>query len=205
VDRGERFNAISAVVGAAAAVAGLAVLVVVAARQGDAGKVVSFAVYGATLSFLYLSAALYHALRGRAKAVFRRLDRLAIYLLIAGTYTPFALITLRGALGWILFGVIWGLAVLGVVLDTSRAERRGVLPVVVYLLMGWLCLVAIKPLLRALPLPGFLWLLAGGLFYSIGVVFFAYDRRVRHFHGIWHLFVMAGSASHYVAVLRYLA
>jgi len=203
--KGERFNAISAVAGAAAAVAGLAVLVVVAARQGDAWKVVSFAVYGTTLAFLYLSAALYHALRGKAKAVFRRLDRLAIYLLIAGTYTPFALITLRGPLGWTLFGVIWGLAVLGVVLDTSRAERRGVLPVIVYLLMGWLCLLAIKPLLAALPMPGFLWLLAGGLFYSIGVVFFAFDRRVRHFHGIWHLFVMAGSISHYVAVLRYLA
>jgi len=203
--KGERFNAISAVAGAAAAVAGLAVLVVVAARQGDAWKVVSFAVYGTTLAFLYLSAALYHALRGKAKAVFRRLDRLAIYLLIAGTYTTFALITLRGPLGWTLFGVIWGLAVLGVVLDTSRAERRGVLPVIVYLLMGWLCLLAIKPLLAALPMPGFLWLLAGGLFYSIGVVFFAFDRRVRHFHGIWHLFVMAGSISHYVAVLRYLA
>jgi hemolysin III len=205
VHEGERFNAISAVVGAAAAVAGLAVLVVVAARQGDAWKVVSFAVYGTTLAFLYLSAALYHALRGKAKEVFRRLDRLAIYLLIAGTYTPFALITLRGPWGWTLFGIIWGLAVLGVILDTSRAEQRGVLPVIVYLLMGWLCLLAIKPLLAALPMPGFLWLLAGGLFYSIGVVFFAFDKRVRHFHGIWHLFVMAGSISHYVAVLRYLA
>jgi hemolysin III len=205
VQKGERFNAISAVAGAAAAVAGLAVLVVVAARRGDPWKVVSFAVYGTTLAILYVSAALYHSLRGKPKLFFRRLDRLAIYLLIAGTYTPLALIALRGPLGWTLFGIIWGLAVLGVLLDTSRAERRGILPVVVYLLMGWLCVVAIKPLLAALPTAGFLWLLAGGLFYSIGVIFFAFDTRVRHFHGVWHLFVMAGSASHYVAVLRYLA
>lgn len=202
---GERFNAISSVVGAAAAVAGLAVLVVVAARQGDAWKVVSFATYGTTLAVLYLSSALYHTVRGGPKALFRRLDRLAIYLLIAGTYTPFALITLRGPVGWTLFGVIWGLAALGVVLDASREKRRGVLPVVVYLLMGWLCVLAIRPLLAALPMAGFLWLLAGGMCYSIGVVFFAYDTRVRHFHGIWHLFVLAGSVCHYVAVLGYVA
>jgi len=202
---GERFNAISSVVGAVAAGAGLAVLVVVAARQGDAWKVVSFATYGTTLLVLYLASALYHTVRGRPKALFRRLDRLSIYMLIAGTYTPFALITLRGPVGWTLFGVIWALAVLGIVLDSSRAEARGVLPVIVYLLMGWLCVLAIRPLLQALPLPGFLWLLAGGLFYSIGVVFFAFDTRVRHFHGIWHLFVLAGSISHYVAVLRYVA
>jgi hemolysin III len=202
---GERFNAISSVVGAAAAVGGLAVLVVVAARQGDAWKVVSFATYGTTLALLYVSSALYHTVRGKPKALFRRLDRLAIYLLIAGTYTPFSLITLRGAVGWTIFGVIWGLAALGVVLDSSREKRRGVLPVIVYLLMGWLCVLAVRPLLQALPLPGFLWLLAGGMFYSIGVVFFAYDTRVRHFHGIWHLFVLAGSVSHYVAVLRYVA
>jgi hemolysin III len=201
---GERFNTVTSVIGATAALAGLAVLVETAARHGDPWRVVSFATYGTTLFLLYLFSTLYHALKGTPKALFRRLDRMAIYLLIAGTYTPFTLITLRGPLGWTLFGIIWGLAVIAILLDTSRDKRRGVLPVLVYLLMGWLCVVAIRPLLRALPLPGFLWLLAGGLFYTAGVAFFAFDTRVRHFHGLWHVCVLAGSVSHYVAVLRYL-
>lgn len=203
--KGERFNTISAVAGALAAMAGLAILVAVAARRGDPWRVVSFAVYGASLVVLYASSALYHALHGRARAVFDRLDRGAIYLLIAGTYTPFALVTLRGRTGWTLFGVIWGLAVLGVFLDAARRKHRRAVSVGVYLVMGWLCVLAIKPLLAALPTPAFLWLLAGGLFYTIGVLFYALGERIRHFHGVWHLFAMAGSASHYVAVLRYLA
>ncbi len=202
--KGERFNTISAAIGMVAALAGMTVLVVLVARQGDPWKIVSLSVYGTTLVLLYLGATLYHVTRGKYKALFRRLDRLAIYLLIAGTYTPFTLITLRGAVGWTIFGVIWGLAVAGVLLDSSREKRRAVLPVIIYLAMGWLCVIAIKPLLHALPFPAFLWLLAGGLFYTVGVVFFAFGTRIKHFHGIWHLFVLAGSVSHYVAILRYL-
>jgi hemolysin III len=201
---GERFNTISAAIGTAASLAGGTVLVVLAALRGNPWKTVSLSVYGATLVLAYLTATLYHGHMGAYKPLLRRLDRVSIYLLIAGTYTPFMLITLRGPVGWTIFGIIWGLAGCGILLDSSREKRRGVLPVIVYLLMGWLCVIVIKPLLAALPFNGFLWLLAGGLFYSAGVVFFALDRRVRHFHGVWHLFVLAGSVSHYVAILVYL-
>jgi hemolysin III len=201
--KGEQFNSITHLIGAAAALAALVVLVVAASRQGDPWKIVSFSIYGATLLLLYVSSALYHSLRGKAKDVFRKLDHHAIYLLIAGTYTPFTLVTLRGAWGWSLFGVIWGLAVLGIVVDSLPQKGLRILPVVIYLLMGWLVLMALKPLLQALPSMGFVWLLVGGLFYTGGVVFYALDERVRHFHGIWHLFVLMGSISHYITVLFY--
>lgn len=201
---GERFNGITHLLGAVAATAGVAVLVVLAARQGDAWKLVSFSVYGATLLLLYLFSTLYHSVRGRAKRLLQKFDHHAIYLLIAGTYTPFALVTLRGVWGWTLFGLVWGLAVLGIVVDTfhSRTARR-VLPMVIYLLMGWLALAAIVPLIAALPPAGLAWLVGGGLFYTGGLVFYALDEKLRHAHGIWHLFVLAGSACHYLAVLLY--
>ena len=201
--KGERLNSVSHLIGAAAAVAGLAILVVLAARQGDPWKIVSFSIYGTTLFALFLVSTLYHSLRGKPKAIFRKLDHHAIYLLIAGTYTPFTLVTLRGVWGWSIFGTVWTLAVIGMVLDSLPRKGRRILPVVIYLLMGWLCLIAIGPLLQALPLAGFLLLLLGGIFYTVGVVFYALDARVRHFHGVWHLFVLAGSLSHYLAVLLY--
>lgn len=201
--KGERFNSISHLIGAAGALAGLSVLVVLASRQGDPWKIVSSSIYGASLLFLYVISTLYHSIRGRSKTVFRKLDHAAIYLLIAGTYTPFTLVTLRGVWGWSLFGAIWGLAVIGIVLDMLTSKGLRIVPVAVYLLMGWLCLVAIEPLLHTLPPAGFVWLLLGGLFYTAGIVFFALDERVRHFHGVWHLFVIAGSLSHYFAILFY--
>jgi len=201
----ERFNGISHLIGAVLALAGLVVLVVVAARQGDAWKIVSFSLYGATLFLLYGFSTLYHSLRGRAKKIFRRLDHLAIYLLIAGTYTPFTLVTLRGVWGWSLFGVVWGLAVVGMVLEYLPRQGARILPVVIYLGMGWLVLIALRPLLQALPWAGFVWLMAGGLFYTIGVLFYAFDGRLRYAHEVWHLFVLAGSASHYFAILYYVA
>jgi len=179
------------------------VLVVVASLQGDPWRIVSFSIYGATLLVLYLFSTLYHSLRGTAKRVFRKLDHGGIYLLIAGTYTPFTLVTLRGAWGWSLFGVIWGLAAAGIALDLTSPSKRRILPVVVYVLMGWLVLLALKPLLRALPVGGLVLLLAGGLFYTSGIAFFALSRKWRHAHGVWHLFVMAGSISHYFAILLY--
>ena len=201
--RGERLNSISHLVGACIAAAGLVVLVVAASLQGDPWKIVSFSVYGTTLLVLYLFSTLYHSLRGSAKDVFRRLDHGAIYVLIAGTYTPFTLVTLRGGWGWSLFGVIWGLAALGIVLDLFCRRAWRVLPLAVYVLMGWLVLLALKPLLQALPPGGLALLLAGGLFYTSGLVFYGMGSRWPRAHGIWHLFVIAGSVSHYFAVLFY--
>ena len=201
--KGERFNSISHIIAAAAALAGLVILVVFSARQGDPWKIVSFSVYGTTLFLLYTFSSLYHSLRGRAKEVFRTLDHYAIYLLIAGTYTPFTLVTLRGAWGWSIFGTVWGLAVAGIVLEFYPIKGRRVMPMVIYIVMGWIVLIALRPLLQALPHAGFRWLLAGGLFYTSGILFYAFDKKVRHFHGIWHLFVLAGSISHYLAVLLY--
>jgi hemolysin III len=202
---GERFNSISHLIGAVAALAGLVIVVVVAAQQGDPWKIVSFSVYGATLFFLYTVSTLYHSLRGRAKRIFRKLDHYSIYFLIAGTYTPFTLVTLRGAWGWTIFGVIWGLAAVGIALESLPQQGNRVLSLVVYILMGWLVLVALKPLLEALPWAGFVWLLLGGIFYTGGVAFYLFDEKIRHFHGIWHLFVLAGSVSHYVTILFYVA
>lgn len=201
--KGERFNSISHLVGAALALAGAVVLVVAASQDGDARRIVSFSVYGATLFLLYLVSTLYHGLPGRAKRVFQVLDYQAIYLLIAGTYTPFTLVTLRGSTGWWLFGAIWGMAVIGLVLDGLPRRSARVMPFVIYFAMGWLVLLALDPLLDALPRPGFYWLLAGGILYTSGIVFFALDRRYPWMHGVWHLFVLAGSISHYVAVLFY--
>ncbi|MBS1223985.1 MAG: channel protein, hemolysin family [Proteobacteria bacterium] len=202
---GERFNSISHLIGAVAALAGLVVVVVVAAQQGDPWKIVSFSVYGTTLFFLYVASTLYHSLRGRAKRIFRKLDHYSIYFLIAGTYTPFTLVTLRGAWGWTIFGVIWGLAAVGIALESLPQQGNRVLSLVVYILMGWLVLVALKPLLEALPWAGFVWLLLGGIFYTSGVAFYLFDEKIRYFHGIWHLFVLAGSVSHYVTILFYVA
>ncbi len=202
---GERFNSISHFIGALAALVGLIVVVVIAAQQGDLWKIISFSVYGTTLFLLYTISTLYHSLRGRAKQIFRKLDHLSIYLLIAGTYTPFTLVTLRGVWGWWLFGVIWGLAVVGMALEALPQKGNRILSIVVYVLMGWLVLVALKPLLAALPLAGFIGLLLGGIFYTGGIVFYLFDEKVRHFHGIWHLFVLAGSVSHYLTILLYVA
>ena len=203
--KGEFFNSISHLVGAVAALIGLVIVVVVAARQGDPWKIVSFSIYGATLFLLYTFSTLYHSLRGRAKRIFRKLDHLSIYFLIAGTYTPFTLVTLRGDWGWAIFGIIWGLVVVGIALESLPQQGSRIWSIVVYILMGWLILVALKPLLQALPTGGFIGLLLGGILYTGGLIFHALDTRVQHFHGIWHLFVLGGSVCHYVTVLVYVA
>lgn len=200
---GERFNAITHLVGAMLALAGAVVLIVLAAWDGDPWKVVSVSIYGVTLVLLYSFSALYHSLRGRAKNILRELDHHSIYLLIAGSYTPFCLVTLRGPWGWSLLGVVWGLAVLGILQELWMKNSARILSVVIYVVMGWVALVALVQLLHALGPAGFAWLVAGGLFYTIGIVFYVIDTRLTHAHGIWHLFVVAGSASHYVAILKY--
>ena len=201
--KGERFNTISHLVGATLAMAGAVVLVVVASENGETRRIVSFTVYGITLFLLYLISTLYHGLPGRAKHVFRILDHQAIYLLIAGSYTPLTLVTLEGNVGWWLFSAIWGMAVLGLVLDALPRRGARIVPFIIYFVMGWLIVVALKPLLANLPHAGFVWLLTGGIFYTSGIVFFALDYRYPWMHGVWHLFVLAGSISHYVAILVY--
>ena len=200
---GERFNAVTHLVGAVFALAGAGILVLLAAVGGDPWKVVSVAVYGLALVSLYSVSGLYHSLRGHPKNILRELDHQSIYLLIAGSYTPFCLVTLRGPWGWSLLGIVWGLAVLGGLQELRPRNGARVLSVLIYLLMGWVALVAFIPLLRALGPAGFAWLVAGGLFYTVGIVFYALDTRLTHAHGVWHLFVIAGSANHYYAILHY--
>jgi hemolysin III len=200
---GEKFNAWTHLVGALLALSGAIVLVVFAAASGDSWRVVSVSIYGVCLVLLYSASTLYHSLRGRAKIILRKLDHLSIYLLIAGSYTPFCLVTLRGIWGWSLFAVVWGLAVIGMLQEIRPRSEARVMSLVIYAFMGWIVLVAIDPLLSTLGQAGFAWLAAGGLFYTVGIIFYAFDERFKHWHGIWHLFVLAGSLMHYVAILFY--
>jgi hemolysin III len=202
---GERFNAITHLIASVLAVAGTAALIALAARRASARTITALAIYGLMMVLLYLSSTLYHSLRGKPKKVFHVFDHCAIYLLIAGTYTPFALVTLRGVWGWTLFGVVWGLALAGILKDVFFHGRYRVISVVLYVMMGWLVVIAFEPLKRALPPPGILWLAAGGVIYTAGIIFFALSKRVPYTHGMWHICVMGGSVCHYVAVLLYVA
>lgn len=200
---GEKFNAVTHLVGAGLALAGAVSLVSIAVVDGDPWAVVGVAIYGATLVLLYSVSALYHGTSGRAKRTLRKLDHQSIYLLIAGSYTPFCLISLRGPWGWSLLAVVWGLAVLGSLQELRPRNETRLVSMVIYLLMGWVILVALVPLLRALGPAGFSWVAAGGVLYTGGIVFYALDTRFAHAHGVWHLFVLGGSATHYFAILRY--
>jgi len=203
--RGERFNSITHLVGAVLAAIGTSVAVTVAAKRADARTITAISIYGAMLIALYLSSTLYHSLRGKAKNVFRVLDHTSIYLLIAGTYTPFTLVTLRGPLGWWLFGIVWSLAIAGIIKDVVFHGRYRAVSVALYVLMGWLIVAAFGPLERALPAVGIAWLITGGICYTAGIIFFAYSKKISYMHGIWHLSVLAGSVCHYIAVVRYVA
>lgn len=200
---GEKFNALTHLVGAVLALVGTTVLIVLAGQTGDPWKVVSFSLYGVTLVLLYSFSAAYHSFRGRTKTILRKLDHHSIYLLIAGSYTPFCLVTLRGPWGWSLLGLVCGLAALGSLLELRPQTGARPLSVLIYVVMGWVALVALVPMLKVLGPAGFAWVAAGGLFYTIGIVFYVLDTRLTHAHGIWHLFVLAGSAAHYFAILRY--
>ncbi len=196
-------NAISHGVGFLAALAITPILIVKAVPNG-AAAIVGAGIFGATMMILYLSSTLYHAFpQSRAKRIFRVFDHGAIFLLIAGTYTPFTLGVLSGVWGWTLFGIIWSLAIGGVILKSVRRVGTSKLSIALYVGMGWLALIAAKPLYTSLPFWGLFWLLAGGLMYSAGVFFFANDHRIRYSHFIWHLFVLAGTACHVVAIVGY--
>jgi len=201
---GEKFNAVSHLLGAVLALAGTVVLVVLAVLGGDPWKVVGVSIYGASLVLMYSSSTLYHSVRGgRGKDFLRKMDHQSIYLLIAGSYTPFCLVTLRGPWGWSLLGVVWGLAIVGSLQDLRTRSGARILSVVIYLLMGWAAVVALVPMVNALGRAGFAWVASGGLLYTVGIVFYALDARLKHAHGIWHLFVLAGSAAHFIAILMY--
>jgi hemolysin III len=195
-------NAITHGIGAALAVVG-GVYLIAASTRGTVWQVVSCSIFAVTLVLVYLCSTLYHSLvRTRARHVFQVLDHAAIYLLIAGTYTPFTLVSLRGPVGWTLFGVVWGLAAAGVIFKSFAVGRYQVASALVYLFQGWFVVVAARPLIQAIGWHGIMWLGAGGLAYTLGIVLFALDSR-RYFHAAWHLFVLAGSAAHYFAILFY--
>jgi len=197
-------NSISHSVGLAAALVGAPILITHVARQGDTGVLAGSMVFSTTIILLYLSSSLYHALPpGKAKGIARVVEHSAIFLLIAGTYTPFTLGVLRGPWGWTLFGIVWGLAAVGVALKVFVRTPRPILSTSLYLLMGWIIAIAPGPVLAHLPTDGLLWLVAGGLSYTLGVVFFATDSRVPYGHLIWHLFVITGTVCHYFAVFWY--
>lgn len=196
-------NAISHGIGAGLGVAGLAVLVTMAAAKGDVWRVVSFSIYGATLVILYLASTFYHAFQSpRVKRIFRIFDHSAIFLLIAGTYTPFTLVTLRGPWGWTLFGLIWAMAIAGIALKAFFVDRAEKLSVAIYIIMGWLAVIAAKPLIETLAWEGLAWLAAGGLSYTLGVVFYAWKKLPLN-HAIWHLFVLGGSVCHFFGIFLY--
>jgi hemolysin III len=196
-------NSISHGVGALAAMVITPILIIKAIPIGVAG-IVGVSIFSATMIILYLSSCLYHAFpHNKTKRVFRIFDHSAIFLLIAGTYTPFTLTVLHGVWGWSLLAIVWALAVAGVVLKSVASVKSSGLSTALYLGMGWIAVFAAKPLYETLPLWGLVWLIAGGVMYSAGILFFAYDHRVRYHHFIWHLFVMAGTACHVVAVLGF--
>ncbi|MFH1533171.1 MAG: hemolysin III family protein [Pseudomonadota bacterium] len=196
-------NSVTHGIGAALAVAALSILVTCAGLFGDAWRVVGFSIYGASLVLLFLFSTLYHAFQNpRLKTVFRVLDHAAIFLLIAGSYTPLTLVTLRGAWGWTLFGVIWGIAVIGIVTTVAFLNAPRWLTALIYVCMGWLAIIAIKPLIAALPTGGMVLLAAGGLSYTGGVVFYVWERLPFN-HAVWHLFVLGGAACHYFCMMFY--
>jgi len=198
-------NSITHGLGTGLSVAGLTVLVVLAALYGDVWQIVAFSIYGSTLVVLYLASTLYHSFQNpRVKRVFRVMDHAAIFLLIAGTYTPFLLISMRGVRGWTLLAIVWGLALLGIGFKVFFTDRFPVGSTLAYILMGWLGVVAWKEAIARIPAGGLIWIGIGGVAYTVGVIFYAW-KRLPYSHAIWHVFVLAGSLCHYLAVLLYLS
>ncbi len=196
----ELANRLTHALGALLSVAGLVLLVVAATQHGDAWHITSSAIFGTTLVLLYTVSTIYHSFqRENTRRMLRKFDHAAIFLLIAGTYTPFLLVTLRGPWGWSLFGVVWGLALVGIVMKFWFAGRFNFISTLIYLGMGWLVMIAIKPMSSALPQAGLVWLIAGGVSYSGGTAFYLWGKLPYH-HAIWHVFVLGGSVCHWIAV-----
>jgi hemolysin III len=200
----ELANCMSHGLGLIAALIGAPFLILHAAQHGNTPYIIGCIVFSLTSILLYLASTIYHILpAGKAKNVFNVIDHSIIFLLIAGTYTPFTLGILSGEWGWTLFGIVWGLALIGVMLKAYNKISHPVISNGLYLVMGWIVIIAIEPLLTKMPSAGLLWLLAGGLFYTLGIIFYITDSRIKYGHFIWHLFVLAGTVSHYFAILWY--
>ncbi len=196
-------NSITHGIGVLLAIIGLVAMMITAGKYGTASHIVSSSIFGATLILLYLASTLYHSIPGvRVKQILKTIDHSAIFLLIAGSYTPFVLVSLRGAWGWSLFGTIWGLAIAGIVIQLTPLAKIKVLSVGLYLAMGWVAIIAVKPMVAALNMSGFTLLLLGGITYSIGVIFYAW-KKLPYGHAIWHLFVLGGSIFHFFTVYYY--
>jgi len=199
--REEIFNSVTHGIGTVLSLAALVSLIIIAVSKGNKWHLVSFTIYGSTLVLLYLASTLYHSFtKEKIKNLFARFDHAAIFLLIAGTYTPFLLTVLRGTLGWTLFGIIWGVAIIGVVIRSIYLTRFRKLMVALYLAMGWMFVVAVGPMIKNLPVLSIIFLFLGGISYSVGVIFYV-KRNMKYAHGIWHLFVLAGSIMHFFAVV----
>ena len=202
----EKFNSITHLVGAVLAIMGLGSLITVAVQQQNLLLFIGFVTFGLTLVMLYSVSTLYHSFKSPLlKRVFQQLDHVAIYLLIAGTYTPFMLVTLIDSNGLWILAAVWGLAIIGIALELNVKNRIETLQIVIYLIMGWLVIIDFSALKSALPKAGVYWLTAGGIAYTVGVIFYVLDHRnlLRHSHGIWHLFVLAGSFFHFMAIILY--
>ncbi|MFZ3231169.1 MAG: hemolysin III family protein [Pseudobdellovibrio sp.] len=201
--KGEKFNSISHLLGVVLAFIGATALLTIAINKGDIWRIVGFSIYGFMLILLYSVSTIYHSVKGRLKDIFRQLDYISIYLMIAGSYTPFTLISLRGVWGWSLFGAVWGLALIGIIQEVILGKKTRKYSLIIYPLMGWIIVLAINPLMESLSTAGFWWLAAGGLAYTFGIVFFLLDEKIRHFHGVWHLCVLAGSICQFICLFKY--
>lgn len=203
---GEKLNSITHLVGSALAFIGWGALLTVSIQQHDPWMIISFSVFGCTLILLYTMSTLYHSFYPpELKKLFQKMDHLSIYLLIAGTYTPYMLVSLRGGNGPLLLAVVWGLAALGILLELCRSRRNEKFQLFIYLLMGWLAVLEWNNLKAAISTPGVMWLIAGGIAYTLGVIFYVLDHhdKLRHAHGIWHLFVLLGSLCHFISIIAY--
>ena len=200
----ELVSAISHGIGALLSIAGLVLCVIFSAMHNSAIAVVSSCIYGSTLIILYMMSTMYHALKvNNAKRVFRIIDHCSIFLLIAGTYTPYTLVALGGALGWTLFGIVWAAAILGVVLNSVDLNKFKVFSMICYLAMGWVIIFAFKPLTKAIAMPGRWLLIAGGIIYTVGAIFYGIGKKIKYMHSIFHIFVLAGSILHFFSILLY--
>ena len=204
---GEKLNSITHLIGAVLALVGFGVLLTISIQERNPLLILSFSVFGFTLILLYTISTLYHSFyHPKLKKIFQKLDHISIYLLIAGTYTPYMLVSLHNENGWIMLAMIWALAVLGILLELFTPKRIEWLQILIYIIMGWFCTLNYSELQAALPAAGLAWLTIGGIFYTVGVIFYVLDdnKKLLHAHGIWHLFVLSGSISHFISITAYI-
>ncbi len=203
---GEKLNSITHLVGAVLALMGFGSLLTISIQQQDVLMIISFSIFGLMLVTLYTMSTLYHSFyRTKLKNIFQQLDHVSIYLLIAGTYTPYMLVSLREGNGPLMLAFVWGLAIVGILLDLFIRKRIELLQIIIYLTMGWVCTLEFTQLKLAIPTPGIVWLIIGGVSYTVGIIFYVLDdmNKLRHAHGIWHLFVLFGSISHFISIIAY--